>query len=57
MEAAEAASIKRLYRLLNGQAERLISIPRLKPLQALHLGPINLVVFQESSYHLCDWEI
>ncbi len=32
-----------------GQAERQISISKLKPLQALHLKPINLVVFKVSS--------
>ena len=34
------------------QADRQISIPKLKPLRVLHLEPINLVVFKVS-----DWDI
>ena len=32
--------------VINGQADRPISIPKLKPLRALHTGPINLVVYK-----------
>ena len=32
-----------------GQAKRQISTPELNPLRDLHLGPINLIIFEVSS--------
>ena len=38
-----------IYFLIKGQAERRISILKLKASRLVHLGPINLVVFKASS--------
>lgn len=39
------------------QAERPISTGKLNPLRDLHILPINLVVFKESSKPKTGWEI